>query len=142
MLLASSDTAHHQPNVPVPVQILTTILFTGFAISVSIVAIVSFGLIGVALAALLGWQWMRSMAPRPASRPSVETMPILEPTGNAHFDAYRDDVLATLERDRADFEAYLNRLRAARDKSEFDTFLAERAWETGARNPRPSVTQD
>lgn len=48
-------------------------------------------------------------------------------TGNAAFDAYRADTLARLEREQADFEAFLQRLREARDKSEFDQFMDERA---------------
>jgi len=48
-------------------------------------------------------------------------------TGNTAFDAYRADTLARLEREQADFEAFLQRLRDARDKAEFDQFMVERA---------------
>jgi hypothetical protein len=45
------------------------------------------------------------------------------PTGNQAFDSYRSDVLKRLEDEREQFEAFLARLRQARDKAEFDEFL-------------------
>ena len=139
MLVASPETPHPTPTLPVPVQILTTIFYAGFAISVSIVAMAMFGLIGLILAALFAWQWTRVLSPAP-SWAAADAAPatVLEPTGNAHFDAYRDDILTRLEDDRAEFETYLTRLRAARDQTEFDGFLAERAWSTGTRHPNPT----
>jgi hypothetical protein len=44
---------------PTAVQILTVIFYAGFAISVSIVAMALFGLVGIALAVFLAWQWGR-----------------------------------------------------------------------------------
>lgn len=48
-------------------------------------------------------------------------------TGNAAFDAYKADTLARLEREQNDFEAFLARLREARDKAEFDQYMEDRA---------------
>ena len=48
-------------------------------------------------------------------------------TGNAAFDAYKADTLERLEREQDNFEAFLQRLRDARDKAEFDQFMEERA---------------
>lgn len=48
-------------------------------------------------------------------------------TGNAAFDAYKADTLRRLEDEQAAFEAFLQRLRDAKDKSEFDTFMTDRA---------------
>lgn len=48
-------------------------------------------------------------------------------TGNAAFDAYKADTLARLEEEQSNFEAFLARLREAKDKAEFDQFMAERA---------------
>jgi hypothetical protein len=48
-------------------------------------------------------------------------------SGNVAFDAYRDDVLERLEAERREFEAFLARLRAAKDKSEFDAFMEDQA---------------
>lgn len=57
------------------------------------------------------------------------------PTGNAAFDAYREETLRRLEEEAEEFQAFLERLRKARDKAEFDQFMAERG--TGPR-PAPS----
>lgn len=48
-------------------------------------------------------------------------------TGNAAFDTYKAETLARLEREQDDFEAFLRRLREARDKAEFDQYMDERA---------------
>jgi hypothetical protein len=50
-------------------------------------------------------------------------------TGNAAFDHYKADTIARLEREQAEFEAFLIRLRESRDKAEFDQYLDERAKE-------------
>lgn len=56
-------------------------------------------------------------------------------TGNSAFDAYKADTLKRLEDEQAAFEAFLHRLRAAKDKSEFDAFMEDRA--RAARAPEP-----
>jgi hypothetical protein len=48
------------------------------------------------------------------------------PSGNSAFDDYRTETLRRLEEEQREFAAYLERLRRARDKSEFDQFMAER----------------
>ena len=48
-------------------------------------------------------------------------------TGNAAFDAYKSDTLRRLEEEQANFEAFLGRLREAKDQTEFDDFMNERA---------------
>ena len=48
-------------------------------------------------------------------------------SGNSSFDTYREEVLRNLEQESRDFEGFLSHLRAARDESEFDSFLDERA---------------
>jgi hypothetical protein len=47
-------------------------------------------------------------------------------TGNGAFDDYRSATLTKLEQEAADFRTYLNELRNAKDKPEFDAFLNER----------------
>ncbi|ATG36039.1 MULTISPECIES: DUF2852 domain-containing protein [Phaeobacter] len=54
-------------------------------------------------------------------------MSAMTPSGNSAFDAYKADTLQRLEQEQHDFEAFLQRLRAAKDKSEFDEFMHERA---------------
>ena len=48
-------------------------------------------------------------------------------TGNAAFAAYKADTLRRLEEEQKHFEAFLERLREAKDKAEFDQFMDERA---------------
>ena len=47
-------------------------------------------------------------------------------SGNSAFDEYRAETLRRLEDEQKDFLEFLNRLRFAKDKAEFDEFLAER----------------
>lgn len=122
--------APSQPPVPVAVQILTTIFYAGFAISVSIVAMALFGVIGIVLAVLFAWQWGRMRAlggTTPVTLPALPQRAAPASTGNASFDSYRDEVLARLEEEQSSFEAFLIRLREAKDKTEFDAFMTQRA---------------
>ena len=48
-------------------------------------------------------------------------------TGNRAFDGYRAETLRRLEDEQREFMAFLDRLRRARDKAEFDQFMAERS---------------
>jgi hypothetical protein len=47
-------------------------------------------------------------------------------SGNTAFDAYREETLRRLEEEQREFTDYLNNLRQAKDKAEFDQFMAER----------------
>ena len=47
-------------------------------------------------------------------------------SGNRAFDEYRADTLRRLEEEQREFREFLNRLRFAKDKTEFDQFMAER----------------
>ena len=47
-------------------------------------------------------------------------------SGNRAFDEYREETLRRLEEEQTDFHDFLERLRMAKDKAEFDEFLAER----------------
>ena len=46
-------------------------------------------------------------------------------SGNAAFDAYKAETLRRLEAEQAEFAGYVNRLREARDREEFERFMAE-----------------
>ena len=56
-------------------------------------------------------------------------------SGNNFFDEYRSETLRRLEEEEKEFHEFLNRLRAAKDKSEFDQFMADR------RNPSATTSQ-
>jgi hypothetical protein len=56
-------------------------------------------------------------------------------SGNSAFDDYRTETLRRLEEEEREFRAFLERLRRARDKAEFDQFLAERRSAFGQAPP-------
>ena len=58
------------------------------------------------------------------------------PSGNSAFDAYKADTLRRLEEEQHSFEEFLKRLREAKDKAEFDQFMADRKGEATVREPR------
>jgi hypothetical protein len=47
-------------------------------------------------------------------------------SGNRAFDEYRTETLKRLEDEQREFREFLERLRFAKDKTEFDQFMAER----------------
>jgi hypothetical protein len=54
-------------------------------------------------------------------------------TGNAAFDEYRVETLRRLEEEQKDFSAFLERLRFAKDRAEFEQFMLDRR----SRPPAP-----
>ena len=55
-------------------------------------------------------------------------------TGNVAFDEYREETLRKLEEDQREFRDYLDKLRAAKDRAEFDQFMNDRR----GRPPAPT----
>jgi hypothetical protein len=122
-------------SMPVSVQIVSTVLFAGFAIPVTIVALNVFWPAGIAIAAVLAWRG--GFAPGSAQNfdaaSLTEAVKNLSPeatqrrSGNASFDRYRDEMMQRLEHEQENFEDFLDRLRAAKDSTEFDQFMDDRA---------------
>lgn len=56
-------------------------------------------------------------------------------SGNRAFDEYRSETLKRLEEEQREFREFLERLRFAKDKTEFDQFMADRRNRDG--DPRP-----
>lgn len=139
--MTSIDMTNHQPSrphiqqMPIAVQILGMILFAGFAIPVTIIALDTFWPAGVVLAIILGWRGTfafggsTGMSNNDIAKVVAAIKPESAPkrSGNASFDRYRDDMLNRLEMEQENFETFLDRLRDAKDKVEFDTFMDERA---------------
>lgn len=118
------------------VQILGLLLFSGFAIVTTAIAFVMFWLAGLVLAVFFGWIGFRRMLHPTPSRyrmdePRSPTMPVAR-TGNASFDTYRAEVLDRLQDEQTSFVSFLDRLRDAKDKAEFDRFMEDHAL--GNRN--------
>jgi hypothetical protein len=73
--------------------------------------------------------WMRSrVGGAPWSPPS---------SGNRAFDEYRTETLKRLEEEQREFRDFLERLRFAKDKTEFDQFMAERRNRAAPEAPSP-----
>ena len=58
-------------------------------------------------------------------------------SGNWAFDEYRAETLRRLEEEQREFKEFLNRLRHAKDKAEFDQFMAERGRSPPTPPPQP-----
>jgi Protein of unknown function (DUF2852) len=59
-------------------------------------------------------------------------------SGNWAFDEYRAETLRRLEEEQRQFKEFLDRLRHAKDKAEFDQFMAEmRRRSDAGPEPRP-----
>ena len=58
-------------------------------------------------------------------------------SGNWAFDEYRAEALRRLEEEQREFKEFLDRLRHAKDKAEFDQFMAERGRRSEGPGPQP-----
>lgn len=92
----------------------------------------------VGLALLFYMIWSKRMFNKSCRRSHSRSHGVnMSPTGNRAFDSYREDTLRRLEEEQANFEAFLERLREAKDKSEFDQFMDERASVAAAERSEP-----
>ena len=66
----------------------------------------------------------------------------LRPSGNHAFDEYREEALRRLEEEATEFREFLERLRAAKDRAEFDDFMRERRNRHGGTGPTSGPTQE
>lgn len=101
----------------------------GAWIAAMVLGFIFFWPIGLALLAYMIWS--KRMFNKSCSRRKSwhSHMSAMKPSGNSAFDAYKSDTLARLEREQQEFEAFLHRLREAKDKAEFDQFMDERVRE-------------
>ena len=61
-------------------------------------------------------------------------------SGNRAFDEYRMETLRRLEEEQTEFKDFLDRLRHAKDKEEFDQFMAQhRPRPAPPRRPAPEL---
>jgi len=72
--------------------------------------------------------WFNLRGPQPGSAWAARTpwSGRTASSGNRAFDEYRTETMRRLEEEQQEFQAFLDRLRQARDKAEFDEFMAER----------------
>jgi len=63
-------------------------------------------------------------------------------SGNTAFDEYREETLRRLEEEQNEFSSFLDHLRKAKDKAEFDQFMSDRNRQTPSEgNDVPAVSQ-
>ena len=87
----------------------------------------------IGLALLIYMIWSGRMA---CSRKKSHWRKWQRPTGNSAFDDYREETLRRLEEEQGAFETFLGNLRRAKDRAEFDQFMAERRQ--GGAEPAPA----
>ncbi len=87
--------------------------------------------VGLALLAYMIWSKRMFSGNCASKRTRHSSMrSAMRPSGNSAFDAYKADTLSRLEEEQSNFEAFLKRLRDAKDKAEFDEFMEDRASRT------------
>ncbi len=94
--------------------------------------VISFALVwpvGLAILAYMIWskRMFGSCSKRRTGASFATAASMTRSSGNSAFDAYRDETLRRLQDEQASFERFLDRLRQAKDKAEFDQFMEERA---------------
>ncbi len=94
-----------------------------------ILGFIVFWPVGLALLAYITWtnRWSKSMFKFNGCATRTPHSFKTSHSGNSAFDAYRAETLRRLEDEQIAFEAFLKRLRDARDKQEFDAFMEDRA---------------
>jgi hypothetical protein len=60
-------------------------------------------------------------------------------SGNRAFDDYRTETLRRLEDEQREFKEFLERLRFAKDRAEFDQFMTERRNRPQDQGPQPQT---
>ena len=63
-------------------------------------------------------------------------------SGNRAFDDYREETLNRLQEEHEEFQSFLEKLRQARDKSEFDQFMADRTKRAEASDVEDTSAKD
>ena len=118
-------------------------------IAVMVLGFVFFWPVGLALVAYITMtnRWSRDMFPSCRSHSHRHDLhrqawATARPTGNSAFDAYKTDTLRRLEDEQKSFEDFLERLRAAKDKSEFDAFMEDRVKENRSGSGSDDVSKD
>lgn len=116
----------------------------GAWIAAMVLGFVAFWPIGLAFVAYITWtnRWSKDMfkmtrQSHGCSRMARHGMSAMRSSGNSAFDAYKAETLRRLEDEQEAFEAFLQRLREAKDKTEFDAFMDDRA--KAARNAPPAA---
>ncbi len=96
----------------------------GAWIAAMVLGFIFFWPVGLALLAYMIWS--KRMFNGSCARRAHHSRHAFKSSGNTAFDAYKSETLRRLEEEQEAFEAFLQRLRDAKDKSEFDEFMKDR----------------
>jgi hypothetical protein len=103
-------------DIPKPAWIVLMIL--GFII---------FWPIGLAILGYLWWSGKMFCGRKGEWHGWTSRMGATRSTGNMAFDSYREETLRRLDQEATEFREFVDRLKFAKDKEEFDRFMAERS---------------
>ena len=110
----------------------------GAWIAAMVLGFIFFWPVGLALLMYMIWS-KRMFSGKSCARRGTRNVMTTRSTGNAAFDAYKADTLRRLEDEQTNFEAFLERLREAKDKAEFDQFMDERAARSDDTAEKPAT---
>jgi len=107
-------------------------------IALMVASFILFWPLGLALLAYMIWSGrMRCEPNRWASWKSRQG--VMGSTGNRAFDDYREETLKRLEEEAREFKSFVEKLRFAKDKEEFDRFMSDRRSNGGPVQPSGSA---
>lgn len=101
----------------------------GAWIAVMVLGFIFFWPVGLAFLAYIIWRKHMFQKSCNSSSYFGRNHSMTRPSGNAAFDAYKEQTLQKLTEEQENFETYLQRLRVAKDKAEFDHFMNKREKE-------------
>lgn len=113
----------------------------GAWIAATVLGFIFFWPVGIALLAYMIWskRMFNSCATRRMTQSRARAAGF-KSSGNTAFDTYKAEMLNRLQDEQHAFESFLERLREAKDKSEFDAFMDERA--EAAKAPKEDSKED
>lgn len=115
----------------------------GAWIAAMVLGFIFFWPIGLALLAYMIWSkrmFSNACRHRQSRRHNFRGMGGMSSSGNTAFDAYKNETLRRLEQEQSEFEAFLERLREAKDQAEFDQFMDDRSRRAAEDARRDSET--
>ncbi|WP_138468070.1 DUF2852 domain-containing protein [Poseidonocella sp. HB161398] len=109
----------------------------GAWIAAMVLGFIFFWPVGLALLAYMIWSKRMFSGCKHARNKMTHAKHAFRSSGNTAFDAYKAETLRRLEEEQEAFQDFLRRLREAKDKTEFDQFMEDRARR--AASPEPAT---
>ena len=106
----------------------------GAWIAAMVISFIVFWPIGLALLAYMIWS--KRMFNGSCGAKRMRHNHGFKSSGNVAFDSYKAETLKRLQNEQDAFETFLDRLRAAKDKAEFDQFMDEQSKASKTDEPK------